>query len=405
MQILLVVNLYAPDFAGGASLYTDLSRELAARGHDVTVRTGYPYFPEWADKSGQNGWRIRRSHEHGLRLERHGMYLPNPASAKERAIYEVSFFLSLLRSFFRGGSPDVILAFSTMVSPVGVAVVTGKLRRRPVMVSVQDISSGGAAAARLVGGRVARIIRAVERRLYRSADHLVTITPEMVDRVHELCGDSCSVDYVPNWLSGSLADEISELTSREHRSSGSTVRMLYSGNIAGKQALLTFCERIHATEADFELHIHGAGPGAEAIHRWWDEHRDPRFVFGEMGTDAEFVAAIDAADLFLITERPESDASYMPSKLIPAISVGTPILAVCDPASPLGREMANAGLGPMLTWDDIERFPEALADARDGEQHRRWRANCLARAKAYERTTVIDQIELGLEKLASARRR
>ena len=109
MQILIVVNLFAPDFAGGASLYTDLSRELAARGHDVTVRTGYPYFPEWTDKSGQNGWRIRRSSEHGVRLERHGMYLPNPASAKERAVYELSFFLSLLRSFFRGRSPDAIL--------------------------------------------------------------------------------------------------------------------------------------------------------------------------------------------------------------------------------------------------------------------------------------------------------
>lgn len=122
-----------------------------------------------------------------------------------------------------------------------------------------------------------------------------------------------------------------------------------------------------------------------------------------MGTDAEFVAAIDAADLFLITERPESGASYMPSKLIPAIAVGTPILAVCDPASPLGREVANADLGPMLTWDDVDRFPEVLATARDDEQHRRWRANCLDRAKAFERTTVIDQIEQGLERLVAAR--
>ena len=64
-RLLVVSHLFAPDVCGGASIFSDMCCGLAERGIDVTVRCGYPYYPEWKDKSGHNGIRIQRGEYKG----------------------------------------------------------------------------------------------------------------------------------------------------------------------------------------------------------------------------------------------------------------------------------------------------------------------------------------------------
>ena len=99
-RLLVVVNVFHPDRGGGGAIFSDLCYGLAERGFDVTVRCAYPYYPEWRDKSGRNGFAIQRYEERGVHVERYGIYIPrNPRSLLERLLYEASFLFSLLRSF------------------------------------------------------------------------------------------------------------------------------------------------------------------------------------------------------------------------------------------------------------------------------------------------------------------
>src|SRR5690606_31058725 len=96
-RLLVVVNVYRPDLGGGV-LFTDLCEGLARRGFDVTVRCAYPYYPEWRDKSGENGLRIRVEKSGGVRVERFGLFIPSkPNALAQRLAYEASFFASLAR--------------------------------------------------------------------------------------------------------------------------------------------------------------------------------------------------------------------------------------------------------------------------------------------------------------------
>ncbi|MEX0747834.1 MAG: hypothetical protein WD275_07530, partial [Rhodothermales bacterium] len=95
VRLLVVVNVFEPDLGGGV-LFSDLCYGLAERGFEVTVRCAYPYYPEWRDKSGGNGLRIRTSLKNGVRIERFGLYIPrHPNSLPERLLYESSFYCSL----------------------------------------------------------------------------------------------------------------------------------------------------------------------------------------------------------------------------------------------------------------------------------------------------------------------
>src|SRR6478609_5578796 len=104
MRLLVIPDKYLPDQCGGGAIYTDMCRGLARRGLDVTVRCPYPFYPEWTDKSGRNGWRTERYDDQVVRVERYGMLLPrNSRSVVQRMLLDLSFFSSLCRSLFEGG--------------------------------------------------------------------------------------------------------------------------------------------------------------------------------------------------------------------------------------------------------------------------------------------------------------
>lgn len=401
MRLLVFSNLYDPDHAGGAPIFTDLCQELAARGHEVEVRCAYPYFPEWEDKSGHNGLRIRTTDERGVRVRRYGLILPRDhKSTFQRLRYEASLLASYSRSLLRGRRVDAVIAFSTMFSPVVAALSWGKLHRVPVLVNVQDMSSSAAVASGLIGGRVGRLLSWIESSAYSAADVLTAISPQMVCALEEMTGSTGRVQYVPNWLNGSLADAIETLPSKRDRPPSDPPNLLYAGNIGNKQGLLEFCQAAHASDTPFTLTINGSGPGAETVRRWGEQTADPRFRFGPFLSEADFAQALYDCDMFLITERAGSGTSYMPSKLIPAIATGTPILAVCDKGTSLGVEVRDHGLGPHLAWDDIGGLPDVLRQAADHRSLVAWRDKAIKRARRYGRAAVIDQVE---ELLESAR--
>ena len=403
MKILVISNLFLPDHAGGASIYSDLCIELAERGHDVTVRCAYPYFPEWQDKSGRNGWRIERTMIGKVKVERHGLKIPrNPRSLVHRLVYEGSFLASLLRGLWRGGRPDVIVAFSTMLSPVTFAGIVSRVRRAPLLVNVQDFSSAGATAAEMVSGRSAQLLVGAERAIFSQADVLVTISPEMVESVVEMTAGKVPVRYIPNWLNGTQADAVASLPAKPGRDGDGPLDLLYAGNIGNKQNLVEFCEHLRTTGLDVSLTIHGSGPGAEAVRQWWESQgRDERFDLAPFLEEEDFVRRLHACDLFLITERTGSGTAYMPSKLLPAIATGTPVLAICDAASSLGREMRRSQLGPTLTWDELDQLGAAVEQAKDPERYGAWQRAALARSRDFDRTTIIDQFEQELQVLAA----
>ena len=175
IRLLVVPDKYAPDECGGGGIYTDMCRGLAARGFDVTVRCPYPFYPEWSDKSGQNGLRIDRYDEQGVHVERFGFAMPkDPKSLRQRMMVDVSFFLSLSRSLFRGKF-DAVMGFCPHTGGLAHAAMVSRLRRIPLWLNVQDIPADAASAGgmnRSAGfGRVLQRVPTVPVQPGRPVEH------------------------------------------------------------------------------------------------------------------------------------------------------------------------------------------------------------------------------------------
>ena len=214
----------------------------------------------------------------------------------------------------------------------------------------------------------------------------------MMKRIETLlCNRRKHICYLPNWLNDSLREEIDALPNKHKKRTASPVRLLYAGNIGKKQDLLKFCRFMHRQDFDFEFCIYGAGGEANHVDEWVSSVRDPRFSYGPFLDEAGFAEALNYTDFFVITEKKGIGASFIPSKLIPAIYSGTPILAVCDCDSPLGQEMSAFKLGCQFPWDNLDGLiPNFVKYIKNPRKFLEARQNCVSRSMFFKRDRVID---------------
>lgn len=403
MKLLVVTNLFFPDRGGGASVFSDMCYELAERGHDVTVYGAYPYYPEWENKSQANLWRLGTEEVRGVKVRRFGMYLPkNPSKFIPRVLFELSFTLSLLRSLFFFSRYDAVMVYCPLLGSVTYASIRRLFYWEPTWLNVQDIPADAASASGISKSPFTKWLgQTAQKFFFNRAKTWSTIAPKMVDRLRELTTRNQPIHLVPNFLNGTMAEAIEGHPTKVGRPTSKPIKLLYGGNIGKKQGLLEFCQRLAQTDLKFDFVIHGNGGEAHAIRDWIANAGDGRFRFGEFLDEPGFVGALFDSDLFVITEKSGVGASFIPSKLIPCIATGTPVMCVCDQEGPLGLEVAQHDLGIAAPWGEIERLLDELQQlAANADRYQQLQENVLTRAQAYSRGPVIDFVEQELQKIA-----
>jgi colanic acid biosynthesis glycosyl transferase WcaI len=393
VRLLIIVNVYKPDLGGGV-VFADLCEGLAERGFQVTVRCGIPYYPEWTDKSGMNGWRIHRTWQNGVRVERFGLYIPrNPNGLLSRLAYEASFFLSLLRELPAPGDHDAVMVFCPLIGSVAYAGLAARSNGLPLWLNVQDLSAEAAAASGIVKGRgLVRLMTSIQGVLFNRADVWSTISDIMGNRLAPLANRNQPQHILPNWLHRTLASVVSRANGRAPRTVGSPIRLFYSGNIGRKQDLLRFCKALASFDVPFDFLVRGSGGRAPDVASWIRESGDNRFRFEDLGSEEDLVNSLNTCDLFVITETEDAGGSFIPSKLLPAMATGTPVLAVCDLQSPLGHEMEVSGAGPSIRWDTLPSIPGLFEDLAAGDDVLKgWQRRSLERSAHYDREVLIDR--------------
>ena len=75
MKILLYSINYAPELTGIGKYNAEMAEWLAARGHQVSVVTAPPYYPQWQVHDGYHAGRYRRETRAGVDVRRAPLWL------------------------------------------------------------------------------------------------------------------------------------------------------------------------------------------------------------------------------------------------------------------------------------------------------------------------------------------
>ncbi|MER7459593.1 glycosyltransferase family 4 protein [Micromonospora sp. NPDC126480] len=383
-----------------------LAEELARRGHEVRVLTGFPDYP---GGHVYPGWRQRWHHEtrsERLTVRRVPRYAGGDGSVRGRVAGYLSFAgsASLVGRRFLAGV-DALYVHQPPATAFAAAGLLRLLGRVPTVLHVQDVWTEDVPATGEHGRWAARIAGAMAR-TYRAADAIAVAAPSLRELVVAAGADPDRVEVVLNWT-----DERIFHPARPSAAARRLVRrddrcvVMHAGTIGARQGLETAVRAAAALDGTTDLVLVGSGEQERRVRGLAAELRADNVRFVERRSPLDMPDLYAAADyqLVMLRDLPELRGT-LPGKLQAALSCAAPVIASAGGDTAEVVERARAGLScPPEDWATLaDRFWLAATippPARD-EMGRRGREAYL---RQMSMPAGVERIERLLYDVAAAR--
>lgn len=261
MRILAVSQYYWPEPFN----VSEICEELATRGHEVTVLTGLPNYPEGEYYAGYSSKGPFEEVHNGVRVLRVANR-PRHRGALARVVNYYSFAeRAKLAARKLPNEYDVVLAFT--ISPVMSAEpanTAAKSMRIPLINYVIDLWP----ECLLAGGirresPVFKYYRGVSKRVYGKADRFLVTSPGFVPYLSDLIGHSINATLLPQFAEDSFFED-GETAVPEGYSSDK-FNLTFAGNVGTAQAVDCIVRAASLVDPAEELVFHIVGDGSELV--------------------------------------------------------------------------------------------------------------------------------------------
>jgi len=254
--------------------------------------------------------------------------------------------------------PNVIYANTWPIVAMGILALVAKVRRVPVVTSVQDMYPESLIEQRRIKDKAAtaRMLRWIDRVIARSAAHVIVISERFAHaylRERRVNPDQLSV--IPNWIdSGHIDMAVSGREFRQRLGIGDDVFwVVYGGNIGVASGVQTLIEAFGILKdlPNVKLLVAGSGSQLNACRKLAEEIPGDRVLFQSPWAAEETSEVLRGADLLVLPTQGRQSMASVPSKLLSYMLAGRPVLASGVPESDLAEIVAHANCGWVVQPD------------------------------------------------------
>lgn len=405
MQLLVVSQYFWPE----NFRINDLVAELVRRGHQVTVLTGIPNYPD-----GVVFPQFRENPEHysyyeGAEIVRVPMK-PRGRGGMHLMLNYLSFAVSASIVGIwklRGQKFDAI--FTCQLSPVTVglpAVALRAIKRAPMAFWILDLwpetlQAIGAVRSPMVLRAVGKLIEFI----YKRCDVILAQSRSFIPKIRKYAGQSNRIEYFPSW-----AEQIfgvrKAVPAKEVPLKAGSFNVMFAGNIGEAQdfpAILAAAEHLKS-HADIRWLIVGDGRAAS----WVTDEIKRRnlqecvLMLGRYPIE-RMPSFFKHADALLVSLQDEPIFSMtIPGKLQSYLAASIPIVAMLNGEGSEVVRKSNAGL--TCSAGDHEGLAAAvlkLSEMSEDDLRLMGKNGLDVTARDFDRSTLIDKLESWLKDLAS----
>lgn len=383
-KILIIGINYRPETTGIAPYTSDMAEHLAASGHRVTVITGFAHYPAWRVEPGERRMRAVESRD-GVRVLRRRHYVPRSQSASRRAAYEATFLVHGALS--RPERPDVVFGVIPSLSGGLLARFFAARARAPYGLIFQDLMAPAARQSGIGGGaRVAGATAALERWAAARARTVAIASENFRPYLQEIGVEERRIIDLPNW--SHLGAPTADRAATRYRLGWPTDHavVLHAGNMGLKQGLGQVVEaarRADALAAPVMFVLMGEGSQRTALEA--EARGIKRLRFLAFQPEDEVPNILDAADIFLVSERATVIDMSLPSKLTSYFAAGRPIVAAVPQEGSTAREILQAGAGVIVPIGDAEELNRVVARLQEDPE---WAGRMGAAGREYAKSAL-----------------
>lgn len=326
---------------------------LVKQGHDVTVLTGKPNYPNGQTYPGYSTIGFHEELWEGMRIVRIPMLPRGRGSAFRLALNYLSFIVSgyFLAPFaLRSMRFDAIFVYA--ISPLLQtlpAIWISWLKRAPLSVWVQDLWPESLRATGFIQNNlVLTAVSRVVRHIYIHCDSILIQSEAFRPFVLRMCGQPNKIHYFPNailplgsnYLDKSLPNSL--LTDIEGAFS-----IVFAGNIGQAQSVSTILSAARHLASVPKIHFFIIGAGSELESMTSEistmQLTNIRMTGSLPQSSMPRIFAAASALLVTLASDPALDAT-IPSKLQGYLAAGKPIIASMNGEGARIVEAAQAGL-------------------------------------------------------------
>jgi len=357
---------YTPEPIGVGRYSGELGAYLAKAGFLVDVVTASPHYPGWAVRGGY-GNRYMTEYIDGARVTHCPLFLTRKMRGIRRAVAPFSFALSsapvvIWRALTL--RPDTVLCVEPTLFAAPAGLLAARLAGARTVLHVQDLEIDAAFGVHHLNGRLLKwLSNAVENRLLRSFDAVVTISGRMGDKLKKKGVRPDRLSLVRNWVDLDRIKPLDRPSTYRAELGLSDRRFvaLYAGNVGAKQALnilLDAAEKL-VGEIGIVFVIAGDGPAKAGLVARYGHLPNVRFL--PVQPEERLCDLLNLADVHVLPQDRGAADLVLPSKLGGMLASGKPCIVMADPGTELYDFLGNdAILLPPGNADALAKTVSAL---------------------------------------------
>jgi glycosyltransferase involved in cell wall biosynthesis len=356
MRILIVTQWFQPEphFKG-----LPLAKELQARGHDVTVLTGFPNYPGGTLYPGYRVRAIQREAIDGVEIIRVPLFPSHDSSPLKRILNYLSFAVagSILGPCLVGPA-DVAYAYHPPGTIGFPAVVLRWLRGIPFVLDINDLWPDTLAGTGMLTSRWAlRAVGLWESFVYRQARMINVVTPGFGRELVKRGVPKGKISLIYNWAEEAGWDQPENDLGVPVEMEG-RFNVLFAGNIGKAQGLdsvIDACVLLREMAPEVQFLFIGDGIEVDRLRVLSEDLHVMNVRFLPRVSRDELEPYLRAADVLLVHLRADPLFEItIPSKTQAYLAAGRPILmAVRGDAADL---VVRAGAGVCCSPEDPKQI-------------------------------------------------
>ena len=364
MRVLILVPYYKPESAGPVVWIEQLALDLKQIGHEVTVLTAMPHFPDMVIQKGYRRKLYRREIIDGVTVHHTWIYASAEKSFWRRALNWGSFCLtSLFWGLVKIGKTDVIFDILWPL-PLGVTGrMLGRIKGARLVVNVQDMYPDVAVSLGLLRNRhIIRFFQRMEKWIYDRSDRVVVISEGFRENLLGKGVPDEKIAVVPNWADPDyIRPGPRENSFRDGLHIDGRFALIYSGGLGHNTNLEPLLGAADSLRHDpFAFIILGEGVHKAKLQRMAAEMALDNVRFGPFEPIERYAEVLRAADMNLVTLNNECTLASVPSKVFKQMAAGRPVLAITAEGSELHRMVTEAECGLCVPPEDHAALADAL---------------------------------------------
>ena len=373
MHILFLTDNFPPEGNAPATRTIEHASRWTANGHQVTVITGVPNFPEGRVFDGyKNRW-YQTEEMLGVRVIRVKTYITANEGFAKRILDYLSFMVSGFVAGLFVKKPDVVVATSPQFFTAVAGWALAGLRRKPFVFELRDIWPASiTAVGAMEESRIITALEKLELFLYRRATRIVSVTQSFKDELIQRGVDGRKIDVV---LNGVDLTKYAKQTQKDAAIADKYgLKGKFIAGYVGTHGMAHGLEHIVRAASflkdqdDIRVVFAGGGAARDALEKQVAQTSLKNVVMIPRVAKDEMARLWSLCDVSLVNLRnADLFRTVIPSKIFESMGMGIPMI-VSMPQGEATEIVREAEAGLIIDPEAPEELAQAIIKLRDDKK-------------------------------------